>query len=1365
MDMIFTYCGQKPAADVRQDVTKVVVQSSVTEIGDGAFEGCTSLVSIEIPSSVTVMKIGKFAFEECTSLVWIEIPSSVTEIGILVFKGCTSLVSIEIPSSVTEIGDGAFVGCTSLKSIKISKKIVSHAFVGCTLLVSIEIPSSVTEISPGAFKGCTSLVSIEIPSSVTEIGDGAFVGCTSLKSIKILKKIGSHAFVGCTSLVSIKIRSSVTEISAGAFEGCTSLGALVSIEIPSFVTEIGSHAFWGCTSLVSIEIPPSSVTEIGSRAFWGCTSLVSIDIPSSVTEIRVGAIKGCTSLVSIEIPSSVSEIGDGAFEGCTSLVSIEIPSSVKEIRVGAFEGCTSLVSIEIPSSVTEIGDFVFLGCVLLQEASKRKGVSVEEMLKKRFNDFPLHRICHRANVTREKIIECLDQNQNAAEKKDYLGLTALSILSSNLHGNANMIMLLVEQYDVAVKEKDRQNALPLHRACANVRADLEMIQILVEASPDALQSIDDNNEVPLVRAFEFELAEDILRYLFSCHPINASQLHNTDATKLYPVAKTFLSDIKKMSSPISLKTFPKLRQNGWVNFVSVEANMVVGDKTTNLGDTCIEFIKTCDKEVAEVLAYSKDLNGRLAINYAIPKIKAALQERLLFLGRYDFTKGHPLHKSATCIVLKAYDEKAEEDYSSELDEGQRHEVAIKFMKHKDQFLREVDFREKMKISTKFVVDVKRYYNGDENVDFCKAVQTIPHLGSIPVDRSAYKYAIVMPCADRNLDTIFRSERPDIFQIRAYAKQIAEALQHLHNQKIIHGDIKLLNIVRFQGRLRLIDLDASARISESDAKSYVGSKFSSGVLPPEMIARLDQKQWEKFHKYFHETTSHSEVWMKIAPKVTTSQSAAYSVKTFITREKMITQFGHEKKVEEPVSADSLPYELVEATQAIDIWAFGTIIFTLCTGLSLFEVSRDDDLSNGDAMEELCTWTDERKLKAKLDLVVNPSSRKLLSRLLSRDNRYVDIYEVLQDDFFKLENPLTNDDVQKEILRNLDDIKWSTAMIEKNTFDLIANSTAILQEIKRSTSVLCKTIFEATEVSTPTCFIILPYEIDAPAPPKSNNGVKNSELAQGNKWEEAEGFINIVVDLITRFSNPLEFAEHFIEKYASKTMYLYLVDEHTSKAVYDPSKTYPIKIKRKTEVVEKILPIMMLGIQTMAIVNKAAGLIHMFYPAVPVKFIPPNLLESAKAFAKDSNLDVIKDAWDGEGDKAPKRGGQLREFEIFLELKDPKKTFSNLKRLCDNTGNAIWVTEQSHVGIEVRGSVKREQRKAQDKIENLKREKRKATNQVAEKQNEIERLRKQVAVAEAKAKAGMGADERETNDDERRDGEAQAGIKSNCSCTIY
>lgn len=56
-----------------------VVPDYVTEIGWGAFEGCTGLTSIEIPDSVT--KIGHGAFGTCIGLTSIEIPNSVTEIG------------------------------------------------------------------------------------------------------------------------------------------------------------------------------------------------------------------------------------------------------------------------------------------------------------------------------------------------------------------------------------------------------------------------------------------------------------------------------------------------------------------------------------------------------------------------------------------------------------------------------------------------------------------------------------------------------------------------------------------------------------------------------------------------------------------------------------------------------------------------------------------------------------------------------------------------------------------------------------------------------------------------------------------------------------------------------------------------------------------------------------------------------------------------------------------------------------------------------------------------------------------------------------------------------------------------------------
>ena len=93
----------------RSDVVDVVFSNHVTSLPEGICSGCTSLTSVDIPSSVTV--IGEAAFRGCTSLTSVDIPSIVTVIGESAFRECTLLTSVDIPSSVTEIGDFAFVDC------------------------------------------------------------------------------------------------------------------------------------------------------------------------------------------------------------------------------------------------------------------------------------------------------------------------------------------------------------------------------------------------------------------------------------------------------------------------------------------------------------------------------------------------------------------------------------------------------------------------------------------------------------------------------------------------------------------------------------------------------------------------------------------------------------------------------------------------------------------------------------------------------------------------------------------------------------------------------------------------------------------------------------------------------------------------------------------------------------------------------------------------------------------------------------------------------------------------------------------------------------------------------------------------------
>ena len=462
--------------------------------------------------------------------------------------------------------------------------------------------------------------------------------------------IGEYVIHGCTSLVSVDIPKSVTTIDEYAFAGCTSL---VSVIIPTSVTTIGYNAFSGCRSLVSVIIP-TSVTTIGEWVFHGCTSLVSVIIPTSVTKISKAAFRLCPSLVSVVIPTSVTTIGECAFTSCRSLVSVIIPTSVTTIDDYTFSGCTSLVSVIIPTSVTIINQGAFDGCTLLDQASKTKGVSINEFIMTMYNDLPLHRICASANVSVDLITQYLNSDNSFTSKKDALQLSPLSILSLNPRVTCDMIKVLVDADKIPLSEKVITGSYPLHRACSNINMDVRIIKLMVESTPESIELVDDNNVVPLNAAMLIHNSEDIQNYMFATSPINISQLFRVKPAKLYSLVDKYISESIIMSSLTVINSFDKFQQNGWVNFITVKANMNV-EEGQNVVQKITNFIGDCEEKIVEKLAYSKDFTGRLAIDYAIPEIKVAIQERLLFLGRYDFVKGSPLRKSATCVVLKAYD--------------------------------------------------------------------------------------------------------------------------------------------------------------------------------------------------------------------------------------------------------------------------------------------------------------------------------------------------------------------------------------------------------------------------------------------------------------------------------------------------------------------------------------------------------------------------------------------------------------------------------------------------------------------------------------------------------------------------------------
>ena len=369
------------------EIPAVYRDKPVTEIGTGAFGGCSQLTSVNIPESIT--SIGDSAFYDCTGLTGeLIIPDSVETIGSYAFYKCSKLTSVTIGSNVTSIGHRAFYNCAGLTGELVIpdnvETIDAYVFYNCSGITNLVIGENVGSISENAFKGCSELTSITMPISAYPTSITTFSGCTKVSSVTLTKGTGTgynYTSSICTYTpwylsrnnsngITITIEDGVTSIGSYAFYNCTGLtGALV---IPDSVETIGNSAFDGCSNLTSVTIG-NGVTSIGDQAFAYCYDMTNLIIGENVGTIRAGAFCDCSELINITMPISAYPAASNTFSGCTKVSSVTL---TKGTGTGCYYSSTTYrrtpwyysrnnpngITVVIEDGVTSIGSYTFYDC-------------------------------------------------------------------------------------------------------------------------------------------------------------------------------------------------------------------------------------------------------------------------------------------------------------------------------------------------------------------------------------------------------------------------------------------------------------------------------------------------------------------------------------------------------------------------------------------------------------------------------------------------------------------------------------------------------------------------------------------------------------------------------------------------------------------------------------------------------------------------------------------------------------------------------------------------------------------------------------------------------------------------------------------
>ena len=273
------------------DVDELTVSGHLNAEDMKYFSRMTQLRKLDL-SQTDISSIG--GCSGLAKLSEVVLPSTVKEVEDNAFSGCSKLSNISL-TNVETIGSRAFLLCAKLTSLSLDnvKEIGNLAF------AMDDVEGSFP--SPGIAGG---LISVSMPK-VIDLGGWAFSGCSQLKYISVpnVTSVGACAFANCIKLSTMDLHN-VKELGAGVFynNGYANV-YLRSVILSDELENIPEYCFLGCKNLSDLTLP-KSLKSIGYKAIPCLAS--EVIIPEGVTSIDSG---NFTNSSSIAIPSTAQKIG------------------------------------------------------------------------------------------------------------------------------------------------------------------------------------------------------------------------------------------------------------------------------------------------------------------------------------------------------------------------------------------------------------------------------------------------------------------------------------------------------------------------------------------------------------------------------------------------------------------------------------------------------------------------------------------------------------------------------------------------------------------------------------------------------------------------------------------------------------------------------------------------------------------------------------------------------------------------------------------------------------------------------------------------------------------------------------------------